>query len=87
MRADYSFKNKVYSVVKEIRRGDTMSYKEVAEKAGYPKAWRVVGNVLNKNKSTEVPCHRVIKSSGEIGGHKDGTERDIYSKRKECYKN
>ena len=71
------FREKVYSVVKKISKGKTMSYKEVAEKAGFPKAWRLGGNILNKNRNPKIPCHRVIRSDGKIGGYYLGTKKKI----------
>ncbi len=68
-------KEKVYNVVKRIPKGSFLTYKEVAKKAGYPKAWRVVGNVLNKNKDLKIPCHRVIRSDGRVGGYNQGTNQ------------
>lgn len=69
-----TFKERVFEVVSQIPRGKTLTYKEVAEKAGSPKAYRAVGNVLNTNRDTKnVPCHRVIRSDGEIGGYNRGT--------------
>ena len=76
-KSDLKFSEKVYQVVKKIRRGKTMSYKEVAEAAGFPRAWRAVGNVLNKNKNSEIPCHRVIRSNGKIGGYNKGSEKKV----------
>lgn len=64
-----SFKEKVLSIVKKIPKGKTLSYKEVAEKAGNPKASRVVGNIMAWNTDNSIPCHRVINSSGKIGGY------------------
>lgn len=69
------FQKKVYEVVKKIPRGDFLTYKKVAEKAGFPMAWRAVGNVLNKNKNPKIPCHRVIRSDGKIGGYNKGVKR------------
>lgn len=66
------FKRKVLKVVSNIKKGSTKSYKEVAKLAGSPKAWRAVGNILHNNNDPNVPCHRVIKSDGKIGGYKDG---------------
>jgi len=66
------FKEEVYKIVKGIPKGKTLSYKEVAEGAERPRAWRSVGNILNKNYNLSIPCHRVIKSSGEIGGYNRG---------------
>lgn len=73
----------VYQVVKKIPAGKTMSYREVAKTAGFPRAWRAVGNVLNKNKNPEIPCHRVIKSSGGIGGYNQGGKKKIALLKKE----
>lgn len=62
------FQQKVYDFVKTIPKGKTATYKEVAVAIGRPKAYRAVGNVLNKNPFAPiVPCHRVIKSNGDIG--------------------
>ncbi|MBZ9577452.1 MGMT family protein [Patescibacteria group bacterium] len=69
------FQRKVYKVVKEIPKGKVLTYKIVAKKAGYPRAWRAVGNVLNRNKNPEIPCHRVIRSNGNIGGYNRGVKR------------
>ena len=46
-----SFKEKIYNIVKTIPRGKVLTYKQVAELAGKPKAYRAVGNILNKNKN------------------------------------
>jgi O-6-methylguanine DNA methyltransferase len=60
-----------------------MSYKEVAKAAGSPYAWRAVGNILNKNKNSKIPCYRVIRSDGKIGGYNQGAKRKITLLRKE----
>jgi len=61
------FQKKVYNVVRKIPRGKTMSYKEVAEKIN--SSPRAVGQALKKNPyAPKVPCHRVIKADGTIGG-------------------
>jgi len=57
-----SFKDIVLNVVTEIPKGETRTYKEVAEAAGSPGAARAVGNIMMNNKNPHVPCHRVIKS-------------------------
>jgi len=67
-----SFREKIYKVVKEIPRGGVLTYKQVARAAGYPRAFRAVGNTLNKNINTKVPCHRVVKSDGRVGGYRYG---------------
>lgn len=66
------FAQKIYSIVKKIPEGEVMTYKEVAEAVGRPKAYRAVGNVLNKNYDPAIPCHRVIRSNGEFGGYNKG---------------
>lgn len=67
-----SLKEKVYAVVKKIPKGKTLTYKQVAEKAGNSKAFRAVGNILNKNFDPSIPCHRVIRSDGKTGGYNRG---------------
>jgi O-6-methylguanine DNA methyltransferase len=48
--------------------GKVASYKELAESAGYPNAWRAAGTAISKNPvMIVVPCHRIIKSDGSIG--------------------
>ncbi|MFH1868057.1 MAG: MGMT family protein [Candidatus Omnitrophota bacterium] len=69
------FEKKVYKAVSTIPSGETRSYKWVAEKIGKPLASRAVGNALNKNPYPGiVPCHRVIRSDGTIGGFARGTK-------------
>ncbi|MES2014433.1 MAG: MGMT family protein [Patescibacteria group bacterium] len=63
------FKARVIAVVKKIPRGKTMSYGEVGKRAGHPKAARAVGAIMAANKDKSVPCHRVIRSDGKIGGY------------------
>ena len=67
-----SFKDKVYYTVSKIPWGQVMTYKEVAEKVNHPKAFRAVGNILNKNVSSQIPCHRVIRTDGKVGGFNRG---------------
>lgn len=70
------FSERVYRIVAKIPKGKTMTYKEVAAAAGRPKAWRAVGNILNKNRDFEkVPCHRVVRSDGKTGGYVLGEKR------------
>jgi methylated-DNA-[protein]-cysteine S-methyltransferase len=78
-----TFRQKVLEVVSEIPRGKTLSYKKVAELAGSPKAWRAVGNIMNKNRDPKVYCHRVIKSDGTAGGYAQGTAAKIRILKKE----
>jgi len=67
------FQQKVFRVVSTIPQGKTRSYAWVAKKIGHPQAYRAVGSALNKNPYVgKVPCHRVIKSDGTIGGFSKG---------------
>lgn len=77
------FKQKVFEVVAKIPKGETMSYKEVAEAAGRPRAYRAVGNILNKNYNPKIPCHRVIRSNGKIGGYNRGIKQKFALLKKE----
>lgn len=70
-----SFTQNVYTIVKRIPRGQTKTYKQVAALAGRPKAYRAVGNILNKNYDTAIPCHRVIRSDGTVGGYNRGKRK------------
>ena len=72
-----SFKQKVLEAVKKIPKGRTLSYKQIAERAGRPKAWRAVGNILSKNYDKSIPCHRVIRSDGWAGGYNRGVDKKI----------
>lgn len=71
------FAKRVYTVVQKISKGQTMTYKQVATAAGKPRAFRAVGNILNKNKDQTIPCHRVIRSDGKIGGYNRGLEKKM----------
>ena len=64
-----NFKTRVIAVVKKIPKGKTMSYKEVAARAGHARAARAVGSIMAANSDRSVPCHRVIRSDGKIGGY------------------
>lgn len=68
------FQEKVYNIVKCIKYGQTMTYAEVAMLAGSPRAYRAVGNVLNKNHDPSVPCHRVVMGDGKAGGYNRGAK-------------
>jgi len=64
-----NFQKKVLQIVKEIPYGEIRSYKEAAGAAGYPRAHRAVGNTMRNNSlPLIIPCHRVIKSDGSLGG-------------------
>ena len=67
-----TFTNRVLAVVAGIPKGRVMTYKQVAEKAGKPRAYRAVGSIMSKNYNLAVPCHRVIKSDGGLGNYNRG---------------
>ena len=67
------FEEHVYAVVRRIPKGQTRSYRWVAERLGNPGLARAVGNALNRNPyAPRVPCHRVVKSDGSLGGFAKG---------------
>ena len=69
------FQKKVWSALAKIPYGQTRSYKEIAQTIGYPKAFRAVGNANGQNSiPLIIPCHRVIESSGGLGGFGHGIE-------------
>jgi L-threonylcarbamoyladenylate synthase len=63
-----SFKSKIFSIVKKIKPGSFLTYKEVAKRAENEKAYRAVANIL-KNSPQDVPCHRVIRNDNLVGGY------------------
>lgn len=67
-----TFTERVRQVVREIPKGTVMTYKEVAVAAGNPKAARAVANTMAKNYAPDIPCHRVIRSDGKLGGYNRG---------------
>lgn len=69
------FENKVYEALKDVKFGETISYKELAEKVGSDESARAVGNALAKNKfPLIIPCHRVVKADGKLGNYVGGEE-------------
>lgn len=78
-----TFSQRVYSVVKNIPSGQTLTYQQVAVLAGSPRAFRAVGNILNKNYDPSIPCHRVIKSDGTPGDYNRGADKKLKILKKE----
>src|SRR5690606_5499046 len=70
--AQTPFAQNVYSIVSKIPAGKTLTYQAVAQKAGRPSAYRAVGSILGKNRDMRVPCHRVVRSDGGMGGYAFG---------------
>jgi len=67
-----TFTESVRAIVRAIPMGSVMTYKEVAIAAGNPKAARAVANTMAKNYDLDVPCHRVIRTDGGLGGYNRG---------------
>ncbi|MDA0995937.1 MAG: MGMT family protein [Proteobacteria bacterium] len=64
------FQIKVWEFLKTIPKGTVTTYSKVAEAIGYPKAVRAVANAIGNNPNPIiVPCHRVIRANGTIGGY------------------
>lgn len=66
------FQETVKDVVRKIPKGTVLTYKEVAYAAGKPGAARAVANTMASNFDETVPCHRVIRSDGKLGGYNRG---------------
>lgn len=77
------FVKRVLDATRKIPRGKTATYKEIAKLAGRPGAYRAVGNILNDNYDTKIPCHRVIRSDGKIGGYNRGAKKKMALLKKE----
>lgn len=69
-----TFSDIVRDVVRSIPKGKTMTYAEVAAKAGNHKAARAVGSIMRHNYDHSVPCHRVVRTDGSLGNYNRGGE-------------
>ncbi len=64
------FQKKVWNYLKTIKKGTVKSYKQVAIAINRPKSVRAVANAIGKNPfAPKIPCHRVIRSDGSLGGY------------------
>ena len=64
------FQLKVWSYLKKIPKGKVKTYAQVAKAIGKPKAVRAVANAIGKNPfPPKIPCHRVVRSDGKLGGY------------------
>ena len=69
------FQEEVWCAMLDIPYGETRTYREIAEAAGSPKAWRAVGIAANHNRlPLVIPCHRVIGSRGRLTGYNGGLD-------------
>jgi methylated-DNA-[protein]-cysteine S-methyltransferase len=65
-----SFQLQVFEEIKKIPKGQVITYKELAKRIGRPNAYRAVANACGKNNDPKnIPCHRVIRSDGTLGGY------------------
>ncbi|MDE6478216.1 MAG: MGMT family protein [Alphaproteobacteria bacterium] len=65
-----SFQRDVWRALTKIPRGETRTYAQLAAMAGHPTAIRAVANAVGKNPMPPIiPCHRIIRSDGKIGGY------------------
>lgn len=70
-----SFNERCYELLRKVPKGKVVTYKSLAEAMG-TKAYRAVGNAMNKNPyAPEVPCHRVVKTDGSLGGFASGPQK------------
>ena len=64
------FQIKVWNYLKKIKKGSVLTYSDVAKGIKKPRAVRAVANAIGKNPyAPKIPCHRVIRSDGSIGGY------------------
>jgi len=85
-----NFSERVILVVSRIPHGKTLTYQEIAKRAGNKKAARAVGNILSryykdcvKSGKKTIQCHRVIRSDGKVGGYARGEKEKIKLLQKE----
>ena len=68
--AGTEFQKKVWLAISKIPKGKVITYKELATQIGKPKAVRAVGNAVGANPfPIDIPCHRVVRTNGELGGY------------------
>ena len=87
-----NFQIKVWDELKKIPEGETRTYKDIAKLIGFPKASRAVANACGKNPyPILIPCHRVVRSDGGLGGYSGiggvETKRKLLKQEKNFIKN
>ena len=71
-----AFQHKVWRALREIPAGSTVSYTEIAERIGAPKAVRAVARACASNHlAVAIPCHRVLRHDGNLSGYRWGVQR------------
>ncbi len=78
------FTQEVWRAMLRIPKGKVATYRTIAKWAGSPNASRAVGNACNQNPfAPDVPCHRIVSSSGGVGGYAQGIRKKIALLKKE----
>jgi len=71
-----AFQERVWQALREIPAGSTASYAQIAERIGAPSSFRAVAQACGANHlAVAIPCHRVVRSNGELSGYRWGVER------------
>jgi AraC family transcriptional regulator of adaptative response/methylated-DNA-[protein]-cysteine methyltransferase len=71
-----AFQERVWQALRKIPPGTTISYADLAERIGSPKAVRAVAQACGANRiAVAIPCHRVVRRDGDISGYRWGVER------------
>ncbi|MCD6680756.1 MAG: bifunctional DNA-binding transcriptional regulator/O6-methylguanine-DNA methyltransferase Ada [Burkholderiaceae bacterium] len=71
-----AFQQRVWQALRAIPPGETLSYAQIAERIGAPRAVRAVGQACAANRiAVAIPCHRVVRHDGELSGYRWGVER------------
>jgi len=71
-----AFQERVWQALRDIPLGSTVSYGQIAERIGAPKAFRAVAQACGANcLAVAIPCHRVVRSDGDLSGYRWGVER------------
>lgn len=79
-----NFAELVFEIVRQIPKGNVATYSQIANLAKNPKAFRAVGQALNRNPTPiTIPCHRVVRSNGDLGGYEKGVSEKIRLLKKE----
>ena len=75
------FQQDVTNAIKKVKKGQTVSYSELAEQSGHPGAHRAVASMMKKNWEADIPCHRVVHSDGRVGKYnRDGGNAEKIAK-------
>lgn len=78
---------RVYKKLLEVPKGKVTTYRDLAEAVGLKNGQRAIGRIMNQNQyPVIIPCHRVVKSDGNIGGYSYGKEVKIHLLSKEGIK-